>query len=186
MWTITPENLYEWMIRIIGTAKAIHFHVWQRIHVVSEHLSVKNIQKITIITIYVVSCTLYIIGLYVLAWLPPSVANFWKVSHITLHLHHFAWCQAVPQLPLFQFPMNPCVLVQHNAVNTKFLLTIFKGPGNGFLWLTHGSHLINKLSTACQSSVGDTADTIFWTLSFRLSSVQGLLLHTISFNMHHT
>jgi hypothetical protein len=72
---IMAENLHEWMITI-WTAEAIHFHVRQCTHVVSENLWVKNIQKITIITICTVLRTLYIIWLYVLVWLPPPVANF--------------------------------------------------------------------------------------------------------------
>jgi hypothetical protein len=61
----------------------------------------------------------------------------------------------------------------------KVLFTTFKeSDGIAFLWLAHMSHLQNMLFIANWSS-GETSDR-----HCHLPSVQGLLLHPVSYNKH--
>jgi hypothetical protein len=176
MVTITAENLQEWMIRIIWTAETIHFLVRQRTHVASELYQQKYSENYNNNNLH---CFMYtLLHMVICFGLTATISDqFFKWLHTSLYtctiLLDVRQCH---NYRYFSFPRNTgaCVLVQHTAVNTKFLLTIFEGH----IW----SHLNSTLSIACQSLAGDTVDTIFWMFSFRLSSVQGMVLHTISFN----
>jgi hypothetical protein len=111
---------------------------------------------------------------------------FCQTNRTTFHSDRFAWRRATQRSSLFQFA-GSWALRAYFCILQLML---------GFYWLylrqvlgmvsfeSRTSVTSNNTFILCRCSAGEVENTVFWMLSFRLYSLRGLLLYTLSLNTY--